>query len=103
MTVVEEHASPDVIVMILGNKADMTGEKVVKTEQGERLAKVSFILSPKSEKVFFLNMAHFFDFFYFMILLLITCLSGVWGGVLRDKRKDRAQCRSCLYGHCKVS
>ena len=46
-TVVEEHASPDVIVMILGNKADMTGEKVVKTEQGERLAKVSFILPKK--------------------------------------------------------
>ena len=40
MTVVEEHASPDVIVMILGNKADMNGERVVKTEQGERLAKV---------------------------------------------------------------
>ena len=54
MTVVEEHASPDVIVMILGNKADMTGEKVVKTEQGERLAKVSFIL-PKKLKSFFLK------------------------------------------------
>ncbi|KAL5253991.1 hypothetical protein ACHWQZ_G013677 [Mnemiopsis leidyi] len=39
LTVVEEHASPDVIVMILGNKADMNGERVVKTEQGERLAK----------------------------------------------------------------
>lgn len=37
----EEHASPDVIVMILGNKADMNGERVVKTEQGERLAKVA--------------------------------------------------------------
>ena len=41
LTVVEEHASPDVIVMILGNKADMGGERVVKTEQGERLARVS--------------------------------------------------------------
>lgn len=43
---VEEHASPDVIVMILGNKADMNSERVVKTEQGERLAKeygVAFI------------------------------------------------------------
>ena len=40
LTVVEEHASPDVIVMILGNKADMSSERVVKREQGERLAKV---------------------------------------------------------------
>ena len=43
LTVVQEHASPDVIVMILGNKADMNSERVVKSEQIERLAKVIYL------------------------------------------------------------
>ncbi|XP_068673130.1 ras-related protein Rab-26-like [Montipora foliosa] len=34
-----EYASSDVIIMLLGNKADLTKERVVTREQGEQLAK----------------------------------------------------------------
>ncbi|EDV27868.1 uncharacterized protein TRIADDRAFT_20540, partial [Trichoplax adhaerens] len=36
---INAHAGNDVVVMLLGNKADLTTEKVIKTEQGEKLAK----------------------------------------------------------------
>lgn len=29
--------------MLLGNKADMAGERMIRTEDGEKLAKVEFI------------------------------------------------------------
>lgn len=34
-----EYASSDVIIMLLGNKADLNKERVVSREQGEKLAK----------------------------------------------------------------
>lgn len=36
---ISEYAHEGVIVMLLGNKADLTAERVVSTEEGERLAK----------------------------------------------------------------
>ncbi|XP_061740775.1 ras-related protein Rab-26-like [Nerophis ophidion] len=39
LTEIHEYAQQDVVLMILGNKADATHERVVKREDGERLAK----------------------------------------------------------------
>lgn len=36
---IHEYAQEDVVIVLLGNKADMTNERVVKTDEGERLAK----------------------------------------------------------------
>ena len=38
---INEYAQEDVVIMLLGNKADMTSERVIRTEDGERLANVS--------------------------------------------------------------
>lgn len=35
---INEYAQEDVVIMLLGNKADMTSERVIRTEDGERLA-----------------------------------------------------------------
>ncbi|XP_062590911.1 ras-related protein Rab-37-like isoform X6 [Saccostrea cucullata] len=35
---INEYAQEDVVIMLLGNKADMTAERVIRTEDGERLA-----------------------------------------------------------------
>ncbi|XP_048758992.1 ras-related protein Rab-37-like isoform X2 [Ostrea edulis] len=35
---INEYAQEDVVIMLLGNKADMASEKVIRTEDGERLA-----------------------------------------------------------------
>ncbi|VDI48705.1 arginyl-tRNA synthetase [Mytilus galloprovincialis] len=37
---INEYAQEDVVIMLLGNKADMTGERMIRTEDGEKLAKV---------------------------------------------------------------
>ncbi|KAJ4931711.1 ras-related protein Rab-37-like isoform X1 [Gymnodraco acuticeps] len=39
LTEIHEYAQKDVVIMLLGNKADVAAERVVKTEDGERLAK----------------------------------------------------------------
>ncbi|XP_034045716.1 ras-related protein Rab-26-like [Thalassophryne amazonica] len=39
LTEIHEYAQQDVVLMLLGNKADATHERVVKREDGERLAK----------------------------------------------------------------
>ncbi|GAB1609516.1 ras-related protein Rab-37-like isoform X1, partial [Argonauta hians] len=39
LTEINEYAQEDVVIMLLGNKADMTGDKLVRREDGERLAK----------------------------------------------------------------
>ncbi|XP_076072420.1 ras-related protein Rab-37-like isoform X7 [Mytilus galloprovincialis] len=36
---INEYAQEDVVIMLLGNKADMTGERMIRTEDGEKLAK----------------------------------------------------------------
>ena len=36
-----EYAQDDVVIMLLGNKSDMNNEKVIRREDGERLARVS--------------------------------------------------------------
>ncbi|KAL7377479.1 hypothetical protein ABVT39_000349 [Epinephelus coioides] len=41
LTEIHEYAQQDVVLMLLGNKADATHERVVKREDGERLAKVN--------------------------------------------------------------
>ncbi len=38
---IHEYAQDDVVIMLLGNKSDMSAERVVRREDGERLAKVS--------------------------------------------------------------
>ena len=43
LTEINEYAQEDVVIMLLGNKADMTGERVIKSEDGEKLAKVRCI------------------------------------------------------------
>ncbi|XP_073415353.1 ras-related protein Rab-26 [Dendrobates tinctorius] len=39
LTEIHEYAQKDVVIMLLGNKVDSTHERVVKIEDGERLAK----------------------------------------------------------------
>uniref|UniRef100_UPI003AAC2E9E ras-related protein Rab-26 n=1 Tax=Centroberyx gerrardi TaxID=166262 RepID=UPI003AAC2E9E len=39
LTEIHEYAQQDVVVMLLGNKADSTHDRVVKREEGEKLAK----------------------------------------------------------------
>ncbi|XP_023868992.1 ras-related protein Rab-37 isoform X1 [Salvelinus sp. IW2-2015] len=39
LTEVHEYAQKDVVIMLLGNKTDMAGERVIKREEGEKLAK----------------------------------------------------------------
>ena len=43
---INEYAQEDVVIMLLGNKCDMSAERVVRTEDGERLAKVHNIMLP---------------------------------------------------------
>ena len=40
LTEINEYAQEDVVIMLLGNKADMASERLIKTEDGEKLAKV---------------------------------------------------------------
>lgn len=39
LTEINEYAQEDVVIMLLGNKADMASERLIKTEDGEKLAK----------------------------------------------------------------
>ncbi|XP_038836665.1 ras-related protein Rab-37-like isoform X1 [Salvelinus namaycush] len=39
LTEIHEYAQKDVVIMLLGNKTDMAGERVIKREEGEKLAK----------------------------------------------------------------
>ncbi|XP_042561317.1 ras-related protein Rab-37-like, partial [Clupea harengus] len=39
LTEVHEYAQKDVVIMLLGNKTDMAAERVIKHEEGEKLAK----------------------------------------------------------------
>ncbi|XP_070596076.1 ras-related protein Rab-37 isoform X2 [Erythrolamprus reginae] len=39
LTEIHEYAHKDVVIMLLGNKADMNGERVIRTEDGESLAR----------------------------------------------------------------
>ena len=51
---INEYAQDDVVIMLLGNKSDMANERVVRREDGERLAKVSVcdkLLGGKSQNV----------------------------------------------------
>ena len=41
---INEYAHDDVVIMLLGNKSDMTAERVVRSEDGERLAKVGQLM-----------------------------------------------------------
>lgn len=36
---INEYAQDDVVIMLLGNKSDVTNERVVRVEEGDRLAK----------------------------------------------------------------
>ena len=40
---INEYAQDDVVIMLLGNKADCASDRVIRTEDGERLAKVSHL------------------------------------------------------------
>ncbi|KAL2076742.1 hypothetical protein ACEWY4_027658 [Coilia grayii] len=39
LTEIHEYAQKDVVIMLLGNKADMAAERVIRHEEGEKLAK----------------------------------------------------------------
>ncbi|XP_064423607.1 ras-related protein Rab-37 [Latimeria chalumnae] len=39
LTEIHEYAQQDVVIMLLGNKADMNNERVIKQEEGEKLAR----------------------------------------------------------------
>ncbi|KAK0132510.1 Ras-related protein Rab-37 [Merluccius polli] len=39
LTEIHEYAQKDVVIMLLGNKSDMAAERVIKKEEGEKLAK----------------------------------------------------------------
>ncbi|XP_067403596.1 ras-related protein Rab-37 isoform X2 [Emydura macquarii macquarii] len=39
LTEIHEYAHKDVVIMLLGNKADVSGERVIRTEDGESLAR----------------------------------------------------------------
>ncbi|XP_028264025.1 ras-related protein Rab-37-like [Parambassis ranga] len=39
LTEIHEYAQSDVVIMLLGNKADMSGERAIRRDEGERLAR----------------------------------------------------------------
>ena len=43
-----EYAQDDVVIMLLGNKSDMNNEKVIRREDGERLARVKSLCNNDS-------------------------------------------------------
>ena len=50
---IHEYAQDDVVIMLLGNKADCTTDRVIRPEDGERLAKVCTtdrVLRPKDRE-----------------------------------------------------
>uniref|UniRef100_A0A670JA75 RAB37, member RAS onco family n=1 Tax=Podarcis muralis TaxID=64176 RepID=A0A670JA75_PODMU len=44
LTEIHEYAQKDVVIMLLGNKADVSSERVIRTEDGESLARVSELM-----------------------------------------------------------
>lgn len=40
LTEINEYAQEDVVIMLLGNKSDMASDRIIKPEDGEKLAKV---------------------------------------------------------------
>ncbi len=42
---INEYAQDNVVIMLLGNKSDMMTERMVRREDGERLAKVTIIMT----------------------------------------------------------
>ena len=44
LTEIKEYAPPEAVVMLLGNKCDVTKERVVRREEGERLAGLVIIM-----------------------------------------------------------
>ena len=44
---INEYASDDVVIMLLGNKCDISGDRVIRKEDGERLARVRRPLPPR--------------------------------------------------------
>ncbi|XP_054989524.1 ras-related protein Rab-37 isoform X2 [Sorex araneus] len=46
LTEIHEYAQRDVVIMLLGNKADVSGERVIRSEDGETLARGAEVPSP---------------------------------------------------------
>ena len=44
MAEINEYAQDDVVIMLIGNKSDMTGHRAVRKEDGESVARVRFPL-----------------------------------------------------------
>ncbi|XP_022450230.1 ras-related protein Rab-26 isoform X2 [Delphinapterus leucas] len=96
LTEIQEYAQHDVVLMLLGNKVDSAQERVVKREDGEKLAKVSCgwvgsqnapgaagpeLSPPGCQRLF----------------------AGVRAAIHGDQRQDGPQCGLGFHGHSKVS
>ncbi|XP_067563091.1 ras-related protein Rab-26 isoform X4 [Pseudorca crassidens] len=96
LTEIQEYAQHDVVLMLLGNKVDSAQERVVKREDGEKLAKVSCgwvgsqsapgaagpeLSPPGCQRLF----------------------AGVRAAVHGDQRQDGPQCGLGFHGHSKPS
>ena len=77
LTEINEYAQEDVVIMLLGNKADMASERLIKTEDGEKLAKVRlqnchFQASPEVIQLFSCSAQLSMKFFTLIIVKMPT-------------------------------
>jgi GTPase SAR1 family protein len=50
---INEYAQEDVVIMLLGNKADMANERMIRTEDGEKLARNNNVSSEGLDRHYF--------------------------------------------------
>ncbi|XP_024904149.1 ras-related protein Rab-26 isoform X8 [Pteropus alecto] len=101
LTEIQEYAQHDVVLMLLGNKVDSTQERVVKREDGEKLAKVSW------GKVGGQGVPLWGRRAWAVPMRLPPCwqqlFAGIWATFHGDQCQDRPQRGLSLHSHSKVS
>ncbi|XP_048653870.1 ras-related protein Rab-37 isoform X9 [Marmota marmota marmota] len=89
LTEIHEYAQRDVVIMLLGNKADVSSERVIRSEDGETLARVSDCQWGRGTVGAARGCPE--DTF---------SLAGVRSSLLGDQRQDRHERGVSLSGHC---
>ncbi|XP_039740932.1 ras-related protein Rab-26 isoform X2 [Pteropus medius] len=99
LTEIQEYAQHDVVLMLLGNKVDSTQERVVKREDGEKLAKVSW------GKVGGQGVPLWGRRAWAVPMRLPPCwqqlFAGIWATFHGDQCQDRPQRGLSLHSHSK--
>ncbi|XP_034715746.1 ras-related protein Rab-37-like isoform X1 [Etheostoma cragini] len=90
LTEIHEYAQSDVVIMLLGNKADMSSDRAIRREEGERLARVSFSFRCASTTDAADCAAH--------CCFFLSLSPGAFSSLHGDKCQDRSQRRAGLHG-----